>query len=71
MKTVIEQDYEKKKQKTMYASWIKLKLSCDEKGIPPPTYKTFTIAACRRDPYRQKLKRQGRRKCLPTGTFLF
>lgn len=68
-KTVIEQDYEKNKQKTMYASWIKLKLSCDEKGIPAPTYKTFTIAVRRRDPYRQKLKREGRRSAYPLEPF--
>jgi hypothetical protein len=43
MKEVIEQDYEQKKQKTMYASWIKLKLSCEGKGIPAPSYKTFTV----------------------------
>jgi len=68
---VIEQDYEKKKQKTMYASWIKLRLSCEEKGIPIPSYKTFTVAVRRRDPYRQKLKRQGRRSAYALEPFYF
>ena len=49
-KTVIEQDYEKNKQKTMYASWIKLKLSCDEKGIPAPTYKTSQLRCAENTP---------------------
>jgi hypothetical protein len=48
MTEAFEQDYETAKQKTLYASWIKLKLSCDNKGIAPPSYKTFAIAACRR-----------------------
>jgi transposase InsO family protein len=68
---VIEQDYEKKKQKTMYASWIKLRLSCEEKGIPVPSYKTFTVAVRRRDPYCQKLKRQGRRSAYALEPFYF
>jgi putative transposase len=59
MTEALDQDYETKKQKTLYASWIKLQLSCEKKGIVAPSYKTFTIAARRRDPYRQKLKRQG------------
>jgi putative transposase len=56
-----EHDYETNKQKTLYASWIKLKLSCERKGVGAPSYKTFVIAARRRDPYRQRLKRQGSR----------
>jgi hypothetical protein len=71
MNHVIEHDYERKKQKTMYASWIKLKLSCEEKGIPVPSYKTFTVAVHHRDPYRQKLKRQGRRSAYALEPFYF
>jgi transposase len=66
-----EQDYETVKQKTLYASWIKLRLSCDNKGIAPPSYKTFAIAACRRDPYRQRLRRQGRRSAYVLEPFYF
>jgi transposase InsO family protein len=69
LKEVIEKDYEKYKQKTMYASWIKLRLSCEEKGIRAPSYKTFTVAVRHRDPYRQKLKRQGSRSAYPLEPF--
>ena len=31
----------RQKQKTLYASWIKLKLSCEKKGMVPPSYKTL------------------------------
>lgn len=61
MTEALEQDFETKKQKTLYASWINLKLSCEERGVVAPSYKAFTVASRRRDPYRQKLKRQGRR----------
>lgn len=61
MTEVLEHDYETKKQKTLYSSWIKLKLCCENKGIVAPSYKTFTVAAGQRDPYRQRLKRQGHR----------
>jgi len=61
MTEVLEHDYETNKQKTFYSSWIKLKLCCENKGIVAPSYKTFTIAAGQRDPYRQRLKRQGHR----------
>jgi putative transposase len=71
LQEVIEKDYEKKKQKSMYASWIKLRLSCEEKGIQVPSYKTFTMAVHHRDPYRQKLKRQGPRSAYPLEPFYF
>ena len=71
MAEAFEQDYETVKQKTLYACWIKLRLSCVNKGIVPPNYKTFTIAACRRDPYRQRLKRQGRRSAYALEPFYF
>ena len=61
MTEVLEHDYETKKQKTLYSSWIKLRFCCENKGIVAPSYKTFTIAAGQRDPYRQRLKRQGHR----------
>ena len=71
MAEVLEQDYETKKQKTLYASWVKLKLSCEGKGIVAPSYKTFTVAAGQRDPYRQRLKRQGRRSAYALEPFYF
>lgn len=71
LKEAIEEDYENKKQKTMYASWIKLKLSCEDKGIPAPSYKSFTVAVRHRDPYRQKLKREGPRSAYSCEAFYF
>ena len=71
MTEAFEQDYETVKQKTLYACWIKLRLSCEKKGIVPPSYKTFAIAACRRDPYRQRLRRQGRRSAYVLEPFYF
>ena len=71
MAEAFEQDYETVKQKALYACWIKLRLACVNKGIVPPSYKTFAIAACRRDPYRQRLKRQGRRSAYALEPFYF
>lgn len=69
MTEALEHDYETKKQKTLYSSWIKLKLCCENKGIVAPSYKTFTVAAGQRDPYRQRLKRQGHRSAYPLEPF--
>jgi putative transposase len=69
MTEVLEHDYETKKQKTLYSSWIKLKFYCENKGIVAPSYKTFAIAAGQRDPYRQRLKRQGCRSAYALEPF--
>jgi putative transposase len=71
MAEALEHDYETKKQKTLYASWITLKLSCEKKGVVAPSYRTFATAACQRDPYRQRVKRQGRRSAYPLEPFYF
>ena len=57
----IANDYETLKQKTMFAAWSALKLTCDRQQIPVPSYKTFTIAVHRRAGPEQTLKRQGSR----------
>jgi putative transposase len=57
----IANDYETLKQKTMFAAWSALKLTCDRQQIPAPSYKTFTIAVHRRAGPEQTLKRQGSR----------
>ena len=44
MMKFIDKDYESLKQKTMYATWSALKLACDRRQIPAPSYKTFTLA---------------------------
>ena len=64
-RTLIEEtiaaDYETLKQKTVYASWLALKLACDQKGVVLPSYKTYRLAVRRRPVLEQTLKRQGPR----------
>ena len=57
----IAEDYETVKQKTMYAAWSTLKLTCERRQIAVPSYKTFTIAVHRRAGPEQTQKRQGSR----------
>lgn len=61
MEEFITTDYENAKQKTMYASWIALKLACEERGILTPSFKTFCRAVRLRPGFEQTLKRQGHR----------
>jgi len=61
MMEFIENDYESLKQKTKYATWSALKLACDRRQMPAPSYKTFTRAIRRRSGADQVQKRQGRR----------
>jgi len=61
MTEFIEKDYETLKQKTKRASWLALRLGCEERGLIPPSYKTFSLAIRQRPGYEQALKRQGHR----------
>jgi transposase InsO family protein len=61
MTEFIERDYETLKQKTKRASWLALRLGCEEKRLIPPSYKTFSLAIRQRPGYEQTLKRQGHR----------
>ncbi|MHB8413216.1 MAG: Mu transposase C-terminal domain-containing protein [Candidatus Acidiferrales bacterium] len=63
------QDYETLKQKTRYASWIALKLSCENQGITAPSYKTFCVAVRRRPSFEQTVKRKGRRASYQVEVF--
>ncbi len=65
----IERDYETLKQKTKYASWIKLQLACEAQGIAAPSYKTFCEAVRARPTFDRTLKRQGRRASYQVATF--
>jgi transposase InsO family protein len=65
----IQQDYETLKQKTRYASWISLKLVCEERGILVPSYQTFCLAVRQRPLSDQTTKRQGRRAGYQVQTF--
>jgi len=61
MTDFIDRDYESLKQKTMYATWSALKLACDRRQIPAPSYRTFTLAVHGRAGAEQVEKRRGRR----------
>ena len=61
MNEFIATDYENVKQKTMYASWIALKLACEQRGILTPSLRTFCLAVRQRPGFEQTLKRQGHR----------
>jgi transposase InsO family protein len=57
----IERDYETVKQKTKYAAYAALLLASQDRGVKPPSYKTFIELLKQRPRYEQTLKRQGRR----------
>ncbi|MGH9436909.1 MAG: Mu transposase C-terminal domain-containing protein [Terriglobia bacterium] len=61
MNQFIVTDYENLKQKSRYASWIALKLACDQRGILAPSLKTFCLAIRSRPAFDRILKRQGHR----------
>lgn len=69
MEEFIALDYETLKQKTRYASWVGLKASCEEQGVPVPSYKTFCVAVEQRPAFDQTLKRKGRRAGYQVQTF--
>jgi transposase InsO family protein len=69
MQEFIQRDYETLKQKTRYASWILLKLACEEQSVLAPSYKTFCVAVRQRPILDQVLKRQGRRAAYQVTTF--
>jgi putative transposase len=69
MEESLVQDYETLKQKTRYASWVGLRLSCEAKAIPVPSYQTFCVAVNKRSSFSQTLKRQGRRASYELKTF--
>jgi putative transposase len=61
MNEFIQTDYENLKQKSRYASWIALKLACDQRGIFAPSLRTFCRAVRLRPGFEQTLKRRGPR----------
>jgi putative transposase len=69
MSEFIAADYESLKQKTKYASWIALKLTCDRRGVLTPSYKAFSIAVAKRPRFEGTLKRQGPRAAYPHEPF--
>jgi transposase InsO family protein len=61
MATVIQQDYEKHEQKSIYASWSALQSVCQKQGLTAPSYETFRQAVHARGGHSQKFKREGPR----------
>jgi putative transposase len=61
MAEFIENDYETHKQKRRYEVWCVLKSECEQRGVIPPSYKTFARAIRRGAGHRQTLKRKGHR----------
>jgi len=69
MQECIEADYETLKQKTKYASWVRLKQLCEAQSAPVPSYKTFCLAVDKRSAFDQTLKRKGRRASYQVAAF--
>lgn len=67
----IEKDYESLKQKTMYAAWAALKLTCEREQVPTPSLKTFTAAVHQRAGAEQTRKRQGGRAAYQVQPFFW
>ncbi len=61
MATVIHQDYETHKQKSVYASWSALLSECNSQGLIAPSYETFRQAVHAAAGHAQTLKRMGPR----------
>jgi transposase InsO family protein len=66
-----ENDYETLKQKKKYSSWLLVKHACEERAIPVPSYRTFTIAVRKRSKFSQTLRRQGHRGAYVHEPFYF
>ncbi len=67
MNEIIEREYESVRQKSRVACWAALKATCDQRGVPTPSYATFCQAVRNRCRFQQTLKRQGRRAAYQCG----
>jgi transposase InsO family protein len=61
MKTVIHEDYETHKQKSIYASWSALQIACRDQSVVAPCYETFRQAVHGGAGHSQTQKRMGPR----------
>jgi transposase InsO family protein len=69
MATVIHQDYETHKQKSIYASWTALQSACTNQGLVAPSYETFRQAVHAGAGHSQMLKRMGSRAAYQQESF--
>jgi transposase InsO family protein len=71
MTEFIDEDYETLKQKTMFAAWSALKLTCDREQVLTPSFKTFSRAVHQRSGPEQTQKRQGSRAAYQMEPFFW
>jgi len=69
MATVIHQDYETHKQKSIFASWSALQTACVNQGLIAPSYETFRQAVHAGAGHLQILKRAGPRAAYQKESF--
>ena len=69
MATIIHEDYETLKQKSMYASWCALQTACRDRGLIAPSYETFRLAVHGQASHSQTLSRMGPRAAYQRESF--
>jgi transposase InsO family protein len=69
MATIIHEDYETPKQKSMYASWCALQIACRDQVLIAPSYRTFRLAVRGQAGHSQTLRRMGPRAAYPRESF--
>ena len=67
--TVIREDYETLKQKSIFASWCTLQSACRDQGLLAPSYETFRLAVHRQAGHSQTLSRMGPRAAYQRESF--
>jgi putative transposase len=71
MNDFISNDYETLKQKKKFEVYAAFRAYCEEKGVEPPSYKTFIEAIKKRSRYDRTLNRQGRRAAYNAQPFYY
>ena len=61
MATIIRDDYETRRQKSIFASWCALQLACRDQGLITPSYETFRQSVHGQAGHSQTLRRMGAR----------
>jgi putative transposase len=67
--TVVRDDYETLKQKSMFASWCTLQSACRDQGLIAPSYETFRRAVHRHSGHAQTVSRMGHRAAYQQESF--
>jgi hypothetical protein len=61
MATIIREDYETHRQKSIFASWSALQIACRDQGLIAPSYETFRHSVHGQAGHSQTLRRMGPR----------